>query len=84
MGKKSRLKKHRRERSPIDAPYMWASEAGIHALVPGEPPSAGELEGMSARYQEKIRKSPLWDTMVKEFGAQKAAEMLKEFKAKLQ
>ena len=63
---------------------MWPSEEGVQALVPGEPPSASELAALSAAYQQRIRESPLWDAMIKEIGEQKAAEMLKEFKAKLQ
>lgn len=84
MGKKSRLKKLRREPSPGDAVLMWPSEEGIQALMPGEPPSASELAALSAAYQQRVRESPLWDAMVKELGEQKAAEVLKEFKAKLQ
>jgi hypothetical protein len=38
---------------------------------------------MTAAYQERIRKSPLWDQMVKEFGEQKATEMLKEFTVRI-
>ncbi len=82
-GKKSRLKKYRREASPGDAVLTWPSEEGIQALVPGEPPSASELAALSAAYQQRIRESPLWEAMIKEFGEQKAAELLKECKAKL-
>jgi hypothetical protein len=39
---------------------------------------------MTEAYQQRIRNSPLWDQMVKEFGEQKAAEMLKEFKVKIE
>ena len=83
MGKKSRLKKLRHE-LPTNAPLMWPVEDGIQALVPGQPPSGEELAAMTSAYQERIRKSPLWDLMVKEFGEQKAVEMLSEFKAKLE
>jgi len=83
MGKKSRLQKLRHE-VPADSPLMWPVDDGIQALVPGRAPSSEELAAMSAAYQERVRKSPLWGLMVKEFGEQKAAEMLKEFKAKLE
>jgi len=79
MGKKSRLKKLRHE-----VPLMWPVEQGIQALVPGQAPSVDELARMTAVYQENIRKSPIWDLMVKEFGEQKATEMLKDFKAKVE
>ncbi len=76
MGKKSRLKKLRHA-----VPLVWPVEQGIQALVPGQAPSSDELAKMTAAYQENIRKSPIWDLMVKEYGEQKAREMLKEFKA---
>jgi len=34
-------------------------------------------------YQKQIRNSPLWDTMVEQFGEDKAREMLKEFRCEL-
>jgi hypothetical protein len=82
MGKKSRLKKLRRG-GVADGPLMWASEEGVHALEHGQPPTAVEVAAMASAYQERIRKSPLWDQMVKEFGEQKAEEMLKEFTVKI-
>jgi hypothetical protein len=53
----------------------------MHALVPGEPPSEAELEEMSRVYQQKIRRSPLWKQMVKEYGKEKAEEVLLQFRA---
>ncbi len=38
---------------------------------------------MAAAYQDRIRQSPLWDQMVKEFGEKKATEMLKEFTVRI-
>jgi hypothetical protein len=49
----------------------------------GLPPTASEIAAMTAAYQERIRKSPLWDQMVREFGEQKATEMLKEFTVRI-
>ncbi|MBI4662286.1 MAG: hypothetical protein HY735_25990 [Verrucomicrobia bacterium] len=83
MGKKSRLKKLRREGVSAADPLMWGTEEGVHALGAGQPPSASEVAAMTAAYQERIRRSPLWDQMVKEFGEQKAAEMLKEFTVRI-
>jgi hypothetical protein len=62
---------------------MWGSEGGVNALGVGQPPSLLETAAMTEAYQQRIRKSPLWDKMVNEFGGQKATEMLKEFKVKL-
>jgi hypothetical protein len=83
MGKKSRLKKLRREGVTADGPLMWGSEEGLHALGVDPPPTASEVAAMAAAYQDRIRKSPLWDQMVREFGEQKATEMLKEFTVRI-
>jgi hypothetical protein len=82
MGKKSRLKRLRPKALAVESPLMGAGEEGIHAVGIGEVPSAEELAVMTAAYQAQIRNSPLWDQMLKEFGEQQAAEMLKEFKVK--
>src|SRR6266404_2892016 len=82
MGKKSRLKKHRQNAESPGNPGMWASDEGVHTLGIGLPPSDAELAAMTAAYQEQIRKSPLWDQMVNEFGEQQACAMLKEFKVR--
>ena len=84
MGKKSRIKKTRQELSPPDPTLMWAGEDCVHAIVPGEAPSTEKLGAMTAAYQESIRKSPLWDMMVEQFGEAKAEALLKECKAKLE
>ena len=86
MGKKSRLKRERREGGVggvggVDA-LMRMDEDGVHALGIGQPPSLLETAAMTEAYQQRIRNSPLWDKIVKEFGEQKATEMLKEFKVK--
>jgi hypothetical protein len=62
---------------------MWMGEEGVHAIGVGQPPSLLETAAMTENYQQRIRNSPLWDKMVKDFGEQKAAEMLKEFKVKI-
>ncbi len=61
----------------------WQDEKGIHHLAQGEPPGEEELEQMTKDYQEKIRQSPMWDKMVKEYGHKKAEELLKQCKAEL-
>jgi len=38
---------------------------------------------MTRAYQENIRKSPLWDMMVEQFGPEKAEELLKECRVEL-
>lgn len=83
MGKKSRLKRERKERGVEHAePSMWLDEDGIHVIGVGQPPGVLETAAMSEAYQQQIRNSPLWEEMVKAFGEQKAADMLKEFRVK--
>ncbi len=84
MGKKSRLKRERKGKGVEHAhPPMWLDKDGIHAVGVGHPPGVPETAAMTQAYQHRIRNSPLWDEMVKKFGEQKAAEMLKEFQVKI-
>ena len=55
---------------------------GLHVLYPGVAPSEQELRQATAQYQHNIRNSPIWDAMVKEYGKDRAEEMLKEFRVK--
>ena len=90
MGRKSRLKKLRRENklnnqqniNPDQLP-MWQDTDGLHSIIPGEPPSEEKLAEMTAVYQKKIRNSEIFTLMVKQFGKEKAEEMLKEFKVEI-
>ena len=59
------------------------SEDGLHIIQPGLPPSPEQIETVTKEYQKQIRNSPLWETMVEQFGEEKAQEMLKEFKCEL-
>ena len=52
----------------------------MHAIVPGTP-DADTFERMTEIYQQKIRQSPMWDQMVREFGLQKAEQLLKQCRA---
>jgi len=56
---------------------------GMHALTPGEKPSAEKLEEMTKEYQRQIRNSPLWAEMVKWHGEEEAERKLKEFRVEL-
>jgi len=59
------------------------NEDGMHMAAPGPPPSPEQLEKMTEEYQRQIRNSSMWDLMVKQFGEERAEEMLKEFRVKL-
>lgn len=63
--------------------WAWPEEDGIHYLMPGSPPTPARLEEMTKQYQENIRNSPLWNIMVKQFGKEKAEELLKACRAEL-
>ena len=85
MVKKNKARKGKKEATPeyrVPA-FQWMAEDGIHMAAPGSPPSPEQLERMTQAYQKRIRNSPVWKMMVKEFGEQKAEEMLKEFQVKL-
>lgn len=90
MGRKSRLKKLRRENkakpgvdiNPDQLP-VWQDSEGLHSIMPGEPPSEEKLAEMTAAYQKNIRNSPLFKEMVKQFGKEKAEKLLKECKVEL-
>lgn len=65
------------------SPMTWADEEGIHVISKSVKPTNVEIEQMTIDYQNQVRKSPLWDEMINEFGKEKAEELLKEFKAEV-
>jgi len=90
MRKKKKKKKRLRNRSSSQQPeanndlifppagLSWMEGDGLHALIPAEKPSEAQIQKITEQYQREIRKSPLFKEWVKQFGKQKAAEMLKE------
>lgn len=80
---KSRKRKPRKGLSPQHPSQpLWMDDDGMHALIPDEGQDL-DLASMTRTYQEKIRQSPLWNTMVAEYGEAKAERMLKDFKVEL-
>ncbi len=61
----------------------WIDEDGLRSVHKGTSPSIEEQEKMTKEYQNNIRKSPLWSEMVKEYGEEKAEEMLNDFKVNI-
>jgi hypothetical protein len=59
---------------------MWMDDQGVHALLPGSP-AADTYERLTELYQQNIRNSPMWDEMVREFGPEKAEQLLKQCRA---
>ncbi len=74
--KKNRKKKNKQKQITSNLPICsWQDKDGLHGLIPGERPSPEQVEEMTRQYQEKIRNSPLWDEMLKEYGREKAEEI---------
>lgn len=51
---------------------------GLHMFIPKNVPV--DLATFEKKYQEDIKKGPLFKEMVKKFGKKKAKKLLKEFK----
>lgn len=84
MSKKHK-KKHKKRRSADTIPPVVIGEdkEGLHALVPAIAPAKVLEDEMTRNFQEKLRKSPLWDEMVKKYGLEKAEELLKQCRAEV-
>jgi len=61
----------------------WMGADGMHALIPGEAPSAEEQAAMTKEYQKQIRNSSLWTEMVNAYGAEEAEQLLKKFRVEI-
>jgi hypothetical protein len=80
-----KIKKGQRKKPstlPVDVAHSWLDQDGFHFFGPGKPPTTEEYEEMTRAYREKIRNSPLWTDMVRQFGKKKAEELLLECKVK--
>lgn len=85
MGNK-RTKRNKKKKRNHSAKRILHSEMrsdGYHAFIAGERPSDSELEKMTAEYRANIRKSPLWKDIVRQYGEEKAEDILKECKVEL-
>jgi hypothetical protein len=61
----------------------WMEGDGLHAILPGDAPTPGEMDVLTRKYQEGIRQSPLWDRMLKEYGPEEAERLLLLCKAEV-
>jgi hypothetical protein len=71
------------EDAPQKESATWMDEEGMHVVSKGQRPSIEEQERMTKAYQQKIRKSPLWKQMVRDYGQEQAEEMLKAFQVEV-
>lgn len=62
--------------------YAWMASDGLHMVAPGGPLTPEDLERMTRTYQKQIRRSPMWQQMVQEFGKDKAESLLKACQVK--
>jgi hypothetical protein len=81
--KKKTKKSNRRPTPPTLPPFTWMDDEGMHLLASGTAPSPNQLEEMTKKFQEGIRKSAMWKEMVRTFGKEKAEELLLQCQAKL-
>jgi hypothetical protein len=79
MGRRERARRDRKRNLGRADVVTWLEGDGLHALVPADA-SHATVEEMTKRYQENIRRSPLWDLMVKEYGEEQAARLLEQFR----
>ena len=82
MSKKKRKVKTKGSQSRARA-MPWLERDELHAFVPGSAPSPEMLDDMTRRYQQKIRKSALWDEMVSEFGEEEAERIHTKFRVEI-
>jgi hypothetical protein len=61
----------------------WMAPDGLHTEAPGLPPTPEQLSRMTEEYRKQIRNSPIWYEMVRQFGEEKAEDLLKEFRVDL-
>jgi hypothetical protein len=62
----------------------WLEDDGMHYILPGTVPSPEKIEEMTRDYQKNIRNSELFDSWVREFGFERAEELLKECRVKIE
>ena len=83
MAKQKRRKKPSEERHAVAGAAPSLDSDGLHAWLPGLPPSQATLDKMTKVYQENIRNSPLWDQMLRQFGEQEAERILRQFRVEV-
>jgi len=62
----------------------WLEDDGMHYILPGTKPTPEQIEEMTRDYQKNIRNSELFDAWVREFGIERAEELLKECRVKIE
>jgi hypothetical protein len=74
----------KKQTSATSAPsFSWMDDEELHLVEPGSPPSPEQLKKMTEEYQKRIRKSPMWNEMVRDFGKVEAERLLSQCQAKI-
>jgi len=82
---KKKTKKAKRAPNPSSLPALtWMDDEGMHLLAQGTAPSPDQLEEITRKFQEGIKRSPMWEEMVRTFGKEKAEELLLQCRAKVE
>ena len=68
--------------STAATPEAWLAHDGIHMLLPGVP-TPELLEKLSQNFQEQLRRSPLWNELIKQYGQERAEQILQQCRAQL-
>lgn len=79
MGRRERARREKKRKPGSAGVATWLEGDGLHALVPADACHA-TLEEMTRRYQDAIRRSPLWEVMVEEYGEEQATRLLQQFR----
>ena len=60
----------------------WLAEDGCQMLVPGTP-TPELLAELSRNFQEQLRRSPLWNKLIQQYGEERAEQILRQCRAQL-
>ena len=63
-------------------PEAWPADDGIHMLLPGVP-APELLKELSRSFQEQLRRSPLWNELIDQYGQERAEQILQQCRAQL-
>jgi hypothetical protein len=64
-------------------PSPFTLQTSPFTLHAGEKPTPEKIEEMEKEYRKNIKKSPMWDMILKEYGEARAEELLLECKVKI-
>lgn len=62
---------------------VWADQQGLHTVTVGLPPTEELREEFNRRFQENLRRSPLWQELLRHYGATEAEQIIHKCRARL-